>query len=113
MYRSLQHHNLRTILGLILVIALTLNLGYQYTNESSADPLAIDLCDHADSEKESEKTEKGETDEFVDIENKDLTADWNYTMGTAALAYNHYHPDHQETHRSRLRDAPHEVGAPL
>ena len=96
MFRSLQHNHLRLTVGLLLFTALALNIGFQYSSADMSEPLLIDLCDHSDSEKECENTEKGEADEFVELENNTIAADGLYSASRTARAYNHYHLHHLE-----------------
>jgi len=59
------HNHLRVSLALLLIGVMLANTGFQSMAVNMADPLAIDICDHTDSETECDKKESGETDDIV------------------------------------------------
>ena len=61
----LPYHSLKIFMALILTQIMLINLGYQQTWLDLQDPVAIDVCDHTDSEKECDKKETGEKDDLI------------------------------------------------
>ena len=61
----LPYHSLKIFMALILTQIMLINLGYQQTGFDLQDPVAIDVCDHTDSEKGCDKKETGEKDDLI------------------------------------------------
>jgi hypothetical protein len=66
-YRLTKFH-----IGLLLVAAIAVNAGFQYTAQN-LNPLAMDVCEHTDSESECDKEEKVKTDDVISHNHKNIT----------------------------------------
>lgn len=57
-----KYHLLRVKIGLVLIAAIALNTAYQSSGFNN-DPIAIDVCEHIDSETECDEEEKNKSDD--------------------------------------------------
>lgn len=65
MIRTRKHSHLRVWLALLLIGVMLANAGLLSLAVNIPDPLAIDICDHTDSESECDKKETSEKDDII------------------------------------------------
>ena len=65
-------------MALLLIGVLMANNGYLYAAADTQDPVAMDVYDHSDGEKEHDKKESGESDDLISHDAKGYSFILNY-----------------------------------